>query len=75
MNGELLDRVRVESDALGRVGSDPVGDVILAHRRRTDKWPTEEVLVPQRAILVQIVGFHMFPLRFLQLPDLRFVLA
>ncbi len=33
LNRELLDRVRLEFDAFGRVGSDPVGDVILSQRR------------------------------------------
>ena len=33
LNRELLDRVRLELDAFGRVGSDPVGDVILSQRR------------------------------------------
>ena len=32
LNPELLDRMRVELDAFGRVGSDPVGDVILSQR-------------------------------------------
>ena len=32
LNRELLDRVRLEFDAFGRVGSDPVGDVILSQR-------------------------------------------
>src|SRR5262249_32952297 len=46
MNGELLDRVRLELDAFGRVGSDPIGDVILVHGCRTDKRPANEILVP-----------------------------
>jgi len=33
LNPELLDRMRVELDAFGGVGSDPVGDVILSQRR------------------------------------------
>ena len=33
LNPELLDRMRVELDAFGRVGSDTVGDVILLQRR------------------------------------------
>ena len=33
LNREMLDRVRVEFDTFGRVRSDPVGDVIFAHRR------------------------------------------
>ena len=33
LNPELLDRMRVELDAFGGVGSDPVGDVILLQRR------------------------------------------
>ena len=33
LNDKLLDGVRLELDAFGRVGSDPIGDVILVHRR------------------------------------------
>ena len=62
LNGELLDRVRLELDPFGRVRSNPVGDVILSYGRGTDKWPAK-ILVPQRAILLQIVGFHVFPVR------------
>ena len=32
-NGQLLDGVRLQLQTLGRVGGDPVGDVILPHRR------------------------------------------
>ena len=72
-NGELLDRVGLQLHALGRVRGDPIGDVIFSRRRGTNIWPTEEVLVPERAILLQIVGFHVFPVRFFQVPDLCFV--
>ena len=72
-NGELLDRVGLQLQSLGRVRRNPIGDVIFSRRRRTNIWPTEEVLVPERAILLQIVGFHVFPVRFLQIPDLCFV--
>ena len=74
LNGKLLDRVRRELDSFGRVRSNPVGDVILSYGRGTDKWPANEILVPQRAILLQVVGFHVFPVRLFQSPDLRFVL-
>src|SRR4030095_234624 len=74
LNGKLLDRVRLELDSFGRVRSNPVGDVILSYGRGTDKWPANKILVPQPAILLQVVGFHVFPVGFLQLPDLRFVL-
>ena len=63
VNGELLDRVRLELDPFGRVRSNPVGDVILSYGRGTDKWPANKILVPQRAILLQVVGFHVFPVR------------
>ena len=63
LNGKLLDRVRLELDPFGRVRSNPVGDVILSYGRGTDKWPANKILVPQRAILLQIVGFHVFPVR------------
>ena len=33
LNGELLDGVRLELDAFGRVGSDPIGDMIFSHGR------------------------------------------
>ena len=32
LNDKLLDGVRLELDAFGRVGSDPIGDVILSQR-------------------------------------------
>src|SRR5215471_21303395 len=51
LNGELLNRVRLELDTLRSVRSDPVGDVILSHRLGTDKWPANKILVPQAAIL------------------------
>ena len=63
LNRELLDRVGLELDPLGRVRSNPVGDVILSYGRGTDKWPANKILVPKRAILLQIVGFHVFPMR------------
>ena len=74
LNRELLDRVRAEGNAFRRVRSNPVGDVILSYGRGTDKWPANKVLVPQRAILLQVIGFHVFPVRLFQFPDLRFVL-
>jgi len=74
LNRQLLDRVGLKGDSLGRICSDPVGDVILSHRRGTDKWPANKILVPQCAILRQVVGFHVFPVSFFQLPDLRAVL-
>ena len=74
LNRELLDRVGLKGNSFGRVRSDPVGDVILSHGRGTDKWPANKILVPQRAILLQVVGFHVFPVRLFQFPDLRFVL-
>jgi len=63
LNREVLDRVRAEGNAFRRVRSNPVGDVILSYGRGTDKWPANKVLVPKRAILLQIVGFHVFPVR------------
>jgi hypothetical protein len=63
LNRELLDRVGLKGNSFGRVRSDPVGDVILSHGRGTDKWPANKILVPQRAILLQIIGFHVFPVR------------
>ena len=33
LNGELLDRVRLELDAFGDVGSNPIGDVVLPYGR------------------------------------------
>ena len=74
LNRELLDRERLEFDPFGRVRSDPIGDVVLSYGRGTDKWPANKILVPKRAILLHVVGFHVFPVGFLQLPDLRFVL-
>ena len=59
LNRELLDRVGLKGDSFGRVRGDPVGDVILSHGRGTDKWPANKILVPQRAILLQVVGFHV----------------
>ena len=64
LNCELLDRVGVKGNVFGRVRSDPVGDVILSHGRGTDKWPANKILVPQRPILLQVVGLHVFPVRF-----------
>ena len=74
LNRELLDRVGLELDPFGRVRNNPVGDVILSYGRGTDKWPANKILVPKRTILLQVVGFHVFPVRLLQSPDLRFVL-
>ena len=74
LNGKLLDRIRLELDSFGRVRSNPVRDVILSDGRRTDKWPANKILVPKRAILLQVVGFHVFPVRLFQFPDLRFLL-
>ena len=74
LNRELLDRVRLEVDPFGSVRSNPVGDVILSYGRGTDKWPANKILVPKRAIFLEVVGFHVFPVRLFQLPDLRFVL-
>ena len=74
LNRQLLDRVGLKGDSFGRVRSDPVGDVILSHGRGTYKWPANKIVVPQRAILLQVVGFHVFPVSFFQLPDLRAVL-
>ena len=74
LNRELLDRVGLKGDSFGRVRSNPVGDVILSHGRGADKWPPEKIFVPKRAILLQVVGFHVFPVRLFQFPDLRFVL-
>ena len=74
LNGELLDRGGLELYPFGRVRSDPVGDVILSHGRGTHKWPANKILVPKRAILLQILGFHVFPIRLFQFPDLPFVL-
>ena len=64
LNCELLDRVGVKGNVFGRVRSDPVGDVILSHGRGTDKWPADKIRVPQRPILLQVVGLHVFPVRF-----------
>ena len=74
LNRELLDRGRLELDPFGRVRGNPVGDVILSHGCGTDKWPANKILVPQPAILLQVVSFHIFPVGFFQFPDLRFVL-
>jgi len=74
LNGQLLDRVRVKGNAFRRVRSDPGGDVILSHGRGTDKWPANKILVPKRAILLEVVCFHIFPVGLFQFPDLRFVL-
>ena len=74
LNRELLDRVGLKGNSFGRVRSDPVGEVILSHGRGTDKWPANKILVPERTILFQVVGFHVFPVRLFQLPDLCFVL-
>jgi hypothetical protein len=74
LNRELLNRVGLKLDSLLRVRSDPVGDVIFSRGRGTDKWPANKILVPQRAILLQVVGFHVFPVRFFQFPNLRVVL-
>ena len=63
LNRELLNRVGLKGNVLGRVRSNPVGDVILLYGRGTDKWPANEILVPQPAILLQVVGFHVFPVR------------
>ena len=63
LNRELLDPVGLKGNSFGRVRSDPVGDVILSHGRGTYKWPANKILVPQRAILLQVVGFHVFPVR------------
>ena len=73
LNRELLDRVGLKGDAFGRVRGDPVGDVILSHRRWTHVWPADKILMPQRAIFLEVIGFHVFPVRFFQLPHLRFV--
>ena len=75
LNRELLDRVGMKLDPFGRVRSDPIGDVILSHWRGTDKWPANKILVPKRAIFLEVVGFHVFPVRLFQFPDLRFVFA
>ncbi len=64
LNCELLDRVGVKGNAFGRVRSDPVGDVILSHGSGTDKWPADKIRVPQRPILLQVVGLHIRPVRF-----------
>ena len=74
LNRELLDRVGLKANPFGRVRSDPVGDVILSDGRGIDKWPADKILVPQCTILLEIICFHVFPIRFFQLPDLRFVL-
>lgn len=74
LNGKLFDRVRLELDSFGRVRGNPVGDAILSYGRGTDKWPANKILVPKRAILVQVAGFYVFPVRLFQFPDLRFVL-
>ena len=74
LNGKLLDRVGLKRNSFGRVCGDPVCDLILSDGRRTDKWPANKILVPKRAILLQVVGFHIFPVRLFQFPDLRFVL-
>ena len=63
MNRELLDRVRLKGNAFGRVRSDPVCDAILSHGRGADKWPPDKVFVPEGAILVQVIGLHVFPVR------------
>ena len=63
LNRELLNRVGLKCNVLGRVRSNPVCDVILSHGRGADKWPPEKVFVPQGAILLQVVGFHVFPVR------------
>ena len=67
LNGKLLDRVRLKLYPFGRVRSNPVRDVILSHGRGTDEWPANKILVPERAILIQVVGFHVFPVRMLSL--------
>ena len=74
LNCELLNRVRLELDSFRCVRSNPIGDVILSYGRGADKWPANKILVPKRAILFQVVGFHGFPVRLFQFPDLRFVL-
>ena len=74
LNRELLDRVGLEGNSFGRVGRDPVGNVILSHRHGTDEWPPDKIRVPERAILLEVVGFHVIPVGFFQMPDLRFVL-
>ena len=63
LNGKLLDRVRLEPNSFGRVRRNPIGDVILSYGRGADKWPANEILVPQRAIFLQVVGFHVFAVR------------
>lgn len=57
MNGKLLDGVGLELDAIGRVVSDPIGDVILVHRRGADQRPADKILVPKRAILLRSLAF------------------
>ncbi len=57
LNCKLLDRIRLELDSFGGVRSNPVRYVILSDGRRTDKWPANKILVPKRAILLQVVGF------------------
>src|SRR5579862_6546430 len=42
--------VGLEPQALRAVAIEPVGDVILSLRRRTDVGPANEILVPQRSI-------------------------
>ena len=74
LNRELLDLVGLKSDAFGRVRRDPIGDVIFPHRRRTDKWPPNEIVVPHCPIFLQVIGFHVVPVRLFRLPDLRFAL-
>ena len=62
LNRELLNRVGLKGNVLGRVRSNPVCDVILSHGRGADKWPPEKVFVPQGAILLQVGQLKCQPL-------------
>ena len=73
LNGQLLDRERLQLDPFGNVLGQPVSEVIFSHGRRTKRRPSNEIVVPERAILFHIIRFDVFPVRFLKVPDLRFV--
>ena len=74
LNRELFDGVRLQLNAFRRVGGDPVGDVVLPHRLRTNEGPPYEVLVPKRAVLCEVTGLDVFPIRFLKCPDFVFLI-
>lgn len=69
LNGEALEVAGLEGLAVVGVGGDPVSDVRLADRHRADVGPAEKVLVPEGAVVGEVVGLDEVPIGLLLGPD------